>query len=122
MNIAMSVWRERTDKIITAFGDSSAVIEAFYKKRGSSVAFQKISGEFVYQQDEIWELTTSFDIGEYIIKIVIDSYPVFVYLNVVTAEEYTHTINQHIMMSNIDKIIEDTAEIVDMTNIINARI
>jgi len=101
MSITMSVWREHTEKIITAFGNSEAIVEAFYKIRGSSVAFQKISGEFVYRGDNIWEITTSFDKGEYIIKVIIDGIDVFVALTVVSAEEYTHTINQELIRQDI---------------------
>lgn len=112
MSVVTALWKENTEKIITVFGSEQAIVEAFWKKRGSSVAFQKITGEFSYKNDDVWELSTSFENGEYIIKSVVkepdltDDIVSIGYINVVTPEEYSHTIGHELIRQDIEEIIK----------------
>lgn len=66
------IWKENTENIMTIFADESAAVSVFYKKRGSTVSMTAVSAEPIYMGDDIWELTTAFPAGDYVIRLIID--------------------------------------------------
>lgn len=108
MTGSMSFWRENTPTIITIIAEENTAIgsiEAFYKKRGSAVAFTKFTGEFIYKSSRIWELTVSLPAGEYIIYSKIGTEERFAGVKVVSDAEYSHVVNQELIRSDIDNIL-----------------
>jgi hypothetical protein len=129
-----SYWKSDTPKIITIFADPDSTINVYYKKRGSSVNFVEISDEPLYRGDGIWEIETSFPIGEYIIKTVVDDDLVVMGLiEVVSAAEFSHTVNQELIRQDIESMVDSIMNGIDgikntadnvkrLTEIINGRI
>lgn len=97
----ISFWRENTPTIITVIADAGTTIEAFYKKRGSSVAFTKFTGEFVYKNDRVWELSVTLPAGEYTIYSKIGTEVRYGAVAVLVPAEYTHTVNQELIRTDI---------------------
>jgi len=93
MSSIIFTWNENTQNIITITADATAKIKAAYKKRGSSVAFKEISEEPTYRGENIWEIATSFSLGEYIIwveaEITGSTYDDYSLLKVITPADTT---------------------------------
>ena len=108
MTGSMSFWRENTPTIITIIAEENTAIgsiEAFYKKRGSAVAFTKFTGEFVYKGHRVWELLVSLPIGEYIIYSTIGDEIRYAGVKVLTPDEFTHTVNQELIREDIENLL-----------------
>lgn len=105
-NTDMVVWPENTRKIITILADADVTVNAYSKKRGSSMAFEKINEEFTYMNDGVWEATAEFEAGEYILKYVIGTDEVLIGLMVVSQEKYDDTINQELIRTEVDKLLQ----------------
>jgi len=98
----MNIWPAYITKQISVIASSGTDIRCYSKTRKSTDTFVELSGSFTYMNDDVWELDASFPVGEYVIKVVVDSVPTYVGLSVVTQEQYDHTINQDIIESKID--------------------
>lgn len=107
-NIGMTVWLANSLTILTVTCAPTMTLTAYFKPRGSTVDFTKLNAEFIYRNDNIWELKTQFDIGEYYVKVVLDEPQVknvdelMVVIKTVTSEEYSQAIANALIRSDIE--------------------
>lgn len=107
-NIGMTVWLANSLTILTVTSAPTMTLTAYFKPRGSTVNFTKLNAEFVYRNDNVWELQTQFDIGEYYVKVVIDEQQIknvdelMVVIKTVAPEEYSQAIATALIRSDIE--------------------
>lgn len=109
MNMSKIVWPENANKIITVISKYDSVIKAYYKKRGTVNPFQQIEAGFMYKNDDVWELVTSFPSGEYILKIIIDGMEEISFLEVVPTEIYNQSLVLKLIQEDLQNLTSRVA-------------
>lgn len=114
-------WLEQINNIITITASATAKIKASYKKRGSSVAFIEISEEPIFRGDDVWEISTSFTRGEYLVKISVVDDPykeeIISLLKVYSAEEFNSVYGFIVMSNQIEQLSNELEALKTITGV-----
>ena len=99
-----SYWKSNTPAVVTVISGADAIIKATFKKRGSSVALAKISGEPVYRGDNVWEYSMSFQEGEYLIFLSVNNVETVHLIKVISEIEYSNFAASQVIISEIVRL------------------
>jgi len=111
----MNIWPANITKPITIIAKETASINVYKRLKETNDPYAALQGTIEYMGNDTWELPATFDVGEYILKIVIIdngiTIPIYLNLSVKTIEEVNLTINQEIIkdqLVELDKRIAST--------------
>ena len=103
----MNIWPANITKPITIIAKESATINVYKRLKETNDPYAALQGTIAYVGNNTWELPAVFNVGEYILKVVVIdngiTIPLYVDLIVKSIEEVDLTINQEIIK---DQLVE----------------
>jgi len=98
----IAIWPSDEDRKVTIFADNSATIKTYLKTRSGTDAFVENTETITYLENDIWEQILNLPVGDYLLKIEVDSSFNIYGLEVKPKEEVEFIIKQRIIESKVD--------------------